>query len=67
LHPAQDEAEHPPQPDEDEEDEEGSADPFPIPNFDSSLVVSDAPQLGHWISGFDPKTSFSKQHWHLLH
>jgi hypothetical protein len=67
LHPAQDEAEHPPQPDEDDDEEDDSVDPFPNPNFDSRLAVSVELQSGHRTSGFDPKTSFSKQHWHLLH
>jgi len=65
LHPAQDDAEQPPQPEPD--DEEASPEPFPMPNFDNRLVVSCELQLGQWTSGFDPKTSFSKQHWHLLH
>ena len=66
MQPAQDDAEQPPQPDPDEE-EGVPVDPFPIPNCESRLVVSAAPQDGQRTSGFDPKTSFSKQHWQLLH
>jgi hypothetical protein len=66
LQPAQDEAEQPPQPEPDEEDAV-SPDPLPIPNFDRRLVVSVELQEGQRTSGLDPYTSFSKQHWHLLH
>lgn len=66
LHPAQDDAEQPPHPEPDEEDGE-PVDPFPVPNRDIRFVVSAAPQEGHRTSGFDPKTSFSKQCWHLSH
>jgi hypothetical protein len=60
LQPAQDDAEHPPQPDPDEEDD--VAEPFPIPNFDRRLVVSFELHEGQRTSGFWPKTSCSKQH-----
>ena len=66
MHPAQDEAEQPPQPDPDD----GEADPpelLPIPNGERRLVVSFELQEGQSTSGFDPKTSFSKQHLHWLH
>lgn len=38
-----------------------------MPNFDSRFVVSFELQDGQSTSGFEPKTSFSKQHWHWLH
>ncbi len=60
LHPAQEDAEQPPQP-EPEEASDDPDDPFPMPNFESRLVVSFAPQEGQRTSGSLPKTSFSKQ------
>ncbi len=63
LHPAQDEEVQLPQPELPPEPSED----FPMPNFERRLVVSFEPQFGHATSGFDPKTSFSKQHVHLLH
>ena len=66
LHPAQEEDEQPPQPEPDDEEAE-SPEPLPIPNFDRRLVVSFELQEGQTTSGFEPKTSFSKQHWQALH
>ncbi len=63
LHPAQEEEEQLPQPELPPEPSED----FPMPNFESRLVVSREPQLGQTTSGFAPKTSFSKQQLHLLH
>jgi hypothetical protein len=66
LHPAQDEAEQPLQPEPDD-DEDEVFELFPIPNCDRRLVVSFDPQVGQSTSGFAPKTSFSKPPWHWLH
>jgi hypothetical protein len=63
LHPAQEDDEHPPQP---EPLRELSEDP-PMPNFERRFSVSFEPQEGQTISGFGPKTSFSKQHLHFAH
>ena len=51
LQPAQDDAEHPPQPELEEEDE-ADVEPFPIPNFDRRLVVSFELHEGQRTSGF---------------
>jgi len=51
LHPAQDEAEQPPQP---EPEEEGLLELFPMPNCERRLVVSFALQDGQSTSGFEP-------------
>jgi hypothetical protein len=63
LHPAQEEEEQPPQPELPPEPSED----LPMPNLESRFVVSREPQEGQITSGFDPKTSFSKQQEHLLH
>jgi hypothetical protein len=63
LHPAQEDDEQLPQP----ELPPDPSDDLPMPNFERRFCVSFDPQFGQRTSGFDPKTSFSKQHWHLLH
>jgi len=63
LHPAQDDDEHPPQPELPPE----PSDDLPMPNFDNRFSVSLDLQEGHSTSGFEPKTSFSKQQPHFVH
>jgi hypothetical protein len=63
LHPAQEDDEHPPQPEPPPEPSED----LPMPNFERRFSASFEPQEGQTTSGFDPKTSFSKQHWQFLH
>jgi hypothetical protein len=63
LHPAQEDDEHPPQPDPPPDPSED----LPMPNFERRFSVSFDPHFGHITSGFEPKTSFSKQHLHLAH
>jgi hypothetical protein len=57
LHP-------PPEPDEDTDALPGD---FPMPKRDRHFLVSFEPHCGQRTSGFDPKTSLSKQLLHLLH
>ena len=66
MHPAQEEEEQPLQPEPDDEGEV-SPEPLPMPNRDRRFFVFFEPQSGQTTSGVEPKTSFSKQHWHLLH
>jgi hypothetical protein len=56
LHPAQEDEEHPPQPELPPEPSED----LPMPNFERRFSVSFDPHFGHRTSGFEPKTSFSK-------
>jgi hypothetical protein len=63
LHPAQEEDEHPPQPELPPE----PSDDLPMPKRERRFVVSLEPQDGQTTSGFEAKTSFSKQQLHLLH
>lgn len=56
---------HPPP--ELDEDAEASPEDFPMPKRDMRLFVLSEPHCGQRTSGFDPKTSFSKQQLHLLH
>jgi hypothetical protein len=65
LQPAQEDAEQPLHPEPDDDDV--SPDPLPIPNFERRFVVSFELQAGQRTSGFDPKTSFSKQQLQELH
>jgi hypothetical protein len=66
LHPAQDEAEQPPQPELDD-DEDESPEPLPMPKLDMRFFVFFEPQSGQTTSGFEPKTSFSNSCLHLAH
>jgi len=66
LHPAQEDEEQPLQPEPDDE-EDVSPEPLPMPNRDMRFFVFLEPHFGQTTSGFEPKTSFSKQHWHLIH
>jgi len=54
LHPAQDEAEQPPQPEPDDDEEDELLEPLPIPNFESRFSVFFEPQSGQTTSGFEP-------------
>jgi hypothetical protein len=64
----QEEEEQPPQPPpEPDEDVDASPEDFPMPKRDMRLLVLSEPHCGQWTSGFDPKTSLSKQLLHLLH
>jgi hypothetical protein len=63
LHPAQDDAEQPPQPELPPEPSED----LPMPNFESRFSVSFDPHFGHRTSGFEPKTSFSKHSLQVVH
>jgi len=60
LQPAQDEEEHPPQPELPPEEDEGPLVDLPVPKRDMSFSVFFEPHFSHATSGFDPKTSFSK-------
>jgi len=65
LHPAQEDDEHPPQPEPPPEPSED----LPMPNFERRFSVFLDPHFGHRTSGFEPKTSFSKHslqetHWY---
>jgi hypothetical protein len=60
LHPAQEEDEHPPQPELPEEGAEDAFDDRPMPKRDRSFSVFFELHFSHETSGFDPKTSFSK-------
>ncbi len=62
LQPAQEDDEHPPHPELPPDPSED----LPMPNFESFFSASFDPQEGQTTSGFEPKTSFSKQHWHFL-
>jgi len=66
LHPAQEDEEQPLQPEPDDE-ENVSPKPLPMPNRDIRFFVFLEPHFGQATSGFEPKTSFSKQLWHLMH
>jgi hypothetical protein len=60
LHPAQDEEEHPPQPEPLlEEDGDALLEDLPMPKRDMSFSVFFEPHFSQDTSGFDPKTSFS--------
>jgi hypothetical protein len=67
LHPAQDDDEHPPQPELllEAPDEELLED-FPMPKRDMSFSVLFDPHFSQATSGFDPKTSFSNSAPQLL-
>jgi hypothetical protein len=56
---------HPPL--EPDEDADASPEDFPMPKRDRHFLVSFEPHCGQRTSGFDPKTSISKQLPHLLH
>jgi hypothetical protein len=59
LQPAQDDDEHPPQPELPEEPAEEAFADVPMPNRDISFSVLFEPHFSQLASGFDPKTSFS--------
>ena len=63
LHPAQEEDEHPPQPELPPEPSED----LPVPKRERRLVVSFDAQVGQMTSDVDPKTSFSQQQLQALH
>jgi hypothetical protein len=63
----QDEDEQLPQPPPELDDADASPEDFPMPKRDRHFLVSFDPHCGQRTSGFDPKTSFSKQLLHLLH
>jgi len=63
LHPAQDDEEQPPQP----EPPPDPSDDLPMPNLESRFSVSGDPHFGQTISGFWPKTSFSKHSLQAAH
>ena len=50
-----------------DEDADASPEDFPMPKRDRHFLVSFEPHCGQRTSGFDPRTSFSKQLLHLLH
>ena len=61
LQPAQDEEEHPPQPEPLPADaDDGPFEDLPMPKRDRRFSVFFEPHFSQHTSGFDPKTSFSK-------
>ena len=62
VHPAQDDDEHPPQPElPPDSDPDGSPEDFPRPKRDNSFSVLSEPHFSQVTSGFRPNTSFSKR------
>lgn len=60
LQPAQEDDEHPPQPELPFEDDAVPPEDLPMPKRDRSFSVRGEPHFSQETLGFEPKTSFSK-------